>query len=118
MNYFEMANEEYMNKNYEMAITLYHKAAATVSNEASCLYNSAVCHIKLNRFNEAIQLLKNALLKRKDSKYYFNLAYCFYMLNDYKRSLIYFNIAWSVDNEDEDCKKAINCILLKLQNKR
>lgn len=118
MNYFEMANEQYMSKNYERAIDLYHKAASMVENEASCLYNSAVCHIKLYRFNEAIPLLKDALAKKKDSKYYFNLGYCFNMLEDYKKALIYFNRAWSLDNEDEDCKEAVDFMLLKLQNKK
>lgn len=117
MNYFDMANEQYLNKNYEKAIDLYNKAALIKENEASALYNCAVCHIKLNKYSEAIVLLKDALNKKSDSKYLFNLGYCFNMLGDYKKALIYFNRAWSLDNADDDCRKAINYLLSKLQHK-
>lgn len=111
MNYFDLANEQYLNKNYEKAIVLYHKAVLAKENEASALYNCAVCNIKLNKYNEAILLLKDALSKKSDSKYFFNLGYCFNMVGDYKRALIYFNRAWSLNNSDDDCRKAINYIL-------
>lgn len=115
MGYFEMANEQYMIKNYEKAIDLYRKAACMQDNEASSLYNCAVCHIKLNSLDEAIFLLKKALNKKIDSKYYFNLGYCFNAKGDLKKALVYFNRAWSLKNDDEDCKKAIDYILHKIK---
>lgn len=111
MNYFELANEEYISKNYYKAIDLYKKAVSTGINEASSLYNCAVCFIKLKKYESAVGLLKSALMKKEDSKYYFNLGFCFSMLGDNKKALLNFNRAWAYDNYDEDCKKAIDNIL-------
>ncbi|EFG90129.1 hypothetical protein CLCAR_0335 [Clostridium carboxidivorans P7] len=35
------------------------------------------------------------------------------MLNDNKKALIYFNMAWCLNNDDVDCEKAINIIIKK-----
>ncbi|MFL0247888.1 tetratricopeptide repeat protein [Candidatus Clostridium stratigraminis] len=111
MNYFEKANDLYNTKDYLKAISMYKKAIKTKENEAASLYNTAVCFIKLKEYEKAIPLLKTAILRRRDSKYFFNLGYCFAMLNDNKKALIYFNAAWAIDNEDSDCEKAINLII-------
>lgn len=111
MNYFEKANDLYNTKDYLKAISMYKKAIKTKENEAASLYNTAVCFIKLKQYEKAIPLLKTAILRRRDSKYFFNLGYCFAMLNDNKKALIYFNSAWAIDNEDSDCEKAINLII-------
>jgi len=111
MNYFEKANDLYNTKDYEKAISMYQKAIKTKDNEAASLYNTAVCFIKLKQYEKAIPLLKTAILKRRESKYFFNLGYCFAMLNNNNKALIYFNTAWSIDNEDSDCEKAINLII-------
>ncbi|MFL0269850.1 tetratricopeptide repeat protein [Candidatus Clostridium radicumherbarum] len=111
MNYFEKANGLYNTKDYLKAISMYKKAIKTKENEAASLYNTAVCFIKLKQYEKAIPLLKTAILRRRDSKYFFNLGYCFAMLNDNKKALIYFNAAWAIDNEDSDCEKAINLII-------
>jgi tetratricopeptide (TPR) repeat protein len=111
MNYFEKANDLYNTKDYLKAISMYKKAIKTKENEAASLYNTAVCFIKLKQYEKAIPLLKTAILRRRDSKYFFNLGYCFAMLNDNKKALIYFNAAWAIDNEDSDCEKAINLII-------
>lgn len=111
MNYFEKANDLYNTKDYEKAILMYKKAVQTKENEAPSLYNAAVCFIKLKQYEKAIPLLKSAIIRRNDSKYFFNLGYCFAMLKDNKKALIYFNTAWSIDNDDSDCEKAINLII-------
>ena len=111
MNYFEKANDLYNTKDYIKAISMYKRAIKLKENEAASLYNTAVCFIKLKQYEKAIPLLKTALLRRRDSKYFFNLGYCFAMLNDNKKALIYFNSAWAIDNEDSDCEKAINLII-------
>lgn len=116
MNYFHMGNEQYSIKNYKEAIYLYKQAALDKGNEnvhASALYNAAVCFIKLKDYNNAIIFLKSAISKKEDSKYYFNLAYCYNLLGNYKKALIYFNTSWSLNNEDDDCKNAINSIIQK-----
>lgn len=37
------------------------------------------------------------------------------MLNEDKKALNYFNTAWSLDNSDLECEKAINLILDKIK---
>lgn len=111
MNYFQKANELYNTKDYKRAIELYQKAIETKENEAAAYYNSAVCFIKLKEYDRAIPLLKKAISLKMDSKYFFNLGYCYAMLKDNKKALIYFNTAWTLDNSDRDCEKAINLII-------
>ncbi|MBM7870003.1 tetratricopeptide (TPR) repeat protein [Clostridium pascui] len=113
MNYFQEANDYYNLKEYKKAISLYQKSILVKENEAASLYNSAVCFIKLKDYNNAIPLLKSAVNLKRDSKYFFNLGYCYAMLKDNKKALIYFNTAWALDNEDKDCEKAINIIMKK-----
>ena len=111
MNYFNRANELYNIKDYKKAIELYKKAIETKENEAGAYYNAAVCFIKLKQYDKAIPLLKNAITGRMDSKYFFNLGYCYAMLKDNKKALIYFNTSWTLDNSDKDCERAINLII-------
>jgi tetratricopeptide (TPR) repeat protein len=111
MDFFEKANDLYNTKEYTKAIELYRKAARNKGSESVSLYNAAVCFIKLRKYNEAISLLRLALKHKTESKYYFNLGYCHAMLSNNKKALIYFNTAWSLDNDDVDCEKAINLII-------
>lgn len=111
MNYFEKANLCYNNKDYETAFNLYKKSIEIKQNEAASLYNSAVCLIKLKAYGKAIILIKRALKLKRDSRYFFNLGYCYALLNNNGKALIYFNTAWSINNEDSDCEKAINMIV-------
>jgi len=115
MSYFQEANNLYNTKDYRKAIALYQKAAEYKDNEAAALYNAAVCFIKLQEFEKSVALLKSAINKKMESKYFFNLGYCYTMLKDNKKALIYFNTAWSLDNTDKDCEKAINLIIKKHQ---
>lgn len=111
MNYFSEANKLYVEKNYEKAIEVYKLCYSVKKNQASCLYNTAVCFIKLEKYHEAITYIKKALLLKKESKYYFNLGYCYCLLKDNKKALLYFNRASAMDQEDKDCIKAIDFIL-------
>lgn len=111
MKYFQKANDYYNEKDYRRAITLYEKAIAVKDNEISSLYNSAVCLIKLNEYLKAIPKLKSAITLKKESKYFFNLGYCYTMLKDSKKALLAFNTAWALDNSDCDCKRAIDLLL-------
>lgn len=115
MDYFSEANDLYKLKEYRDAIKLYQKSADIKDFEAPSLYNIAVCFIKLKEYEAAIPLIYKALSYRKESKYFFNLAYCYIMLNEDKKALIYFNTAWSLDNSDLECEKAINIILGKIK---
>lgn len=113
MSYFHKANEYYNAKDYQRAISMYQKAIEFKDNEAAALYNSSVCFIKLKEYKKAILLLKSAIKIKRESKYFFNLAYCYTMLSDNKKALIYFNMAWCLNNDDSDCEKAINIIIKK-----
>lgn len=115
MNYFDEGNLYYAKKEYKKALSLYEKAFEIRENEPDALYNAAVCHIKLKEYTAAIELLNKALSLKSDSKYYFNLAYCYAHSLNNKKALIYFNTAWALNPEDEDCDKAINLILKKLR---
>lgn len=111
MSYFQKANELYNTKEYKKAINLYKKAIENKENEACAHYNAAVCFIKLKDYEKAVQSLKAAIELKKESKYFFNLAYCHAMTGNNQKALIYFNTAWSLDHSDVDCEKAINLII-------
>ena len=113
MRYFSEANKYYNSKEYKKAISYYRKSIADKENEACSYYNAGVCFIKLKDYNNAICMLKVAISYQRESKYYFNLAYCYAMLNENKKALLNFNLAWAINNNDEDCKKAMNLILKK-----
>lgn len=113
MNYFNDGNKSYNSKDYSKAIELYKKSIDAGENQACAYYNAGVCYIKLKNFNSAIEMIKNALSFQKESKYFFNLAYCYAMKEDTNKALIYFNRAWALDATDKDCEKAINLIMSK-----
>lgn len=117
MDYFAEGNKLYNNHEYVKAISYYEKAAASKSNEACSYYNAGVCFIKLRNFSKAISMIKEAIQIQKESKYFFNLGYCYAMEENTRQALINFNIAWSLNNDDEDCEKAINLITSKLKKK-
>lgn len=114
MKYFNEGNKSYNDKDYERAIECYNKSAVNGENGACSYYNSGVCFIKLKNYNSAIIMLKRALDIQKESKYYFNLGYCYAMLEEKGKAIINFNLAWSLNNEDIDCEKAIKLITSKI----
>lgn len=116
MSYFQKANEFYNTKDYKRAIAMYQKAIETKENEAAAFYNAAVCFIKLGQYDKAISLLESAISKKKESRYFFNLGYCYTMMKNNKKALIYFNTAWALDNSDKDCEKAISLIISNYKN--
>jgi len=117
MNFFNEGNKLYNIQDYTRAIDCYQKAITTKDNEACSYYNSGVCFIKLKDYTNAIAMIKKALLLHKDSKYFFNLGYCYAMKEATNKALINFNIAWSLNNEDKDCEKAINLITSRIGKK-
>ena len=115
MNYFSEGNKFYNMKDYTQAIYYYKKAILNNSNKACSYYNIGVCLIKLKKFDDAIDMLCNALSLQKESKYYFNLGYCYAMKDITNKALINFNMAWSLNNEDIDCEKAIKLITTRFK---
>lgn len=113
MQNFNEGNDYYNNKEYEKAIESYKISIDNKENEACSYYNAGVCFIKLKRYDEAIVMLKKALKLQKESKYFFNLAYCYAIKGETNKSLVYFNLSWALDSTDLDCEKAINLIISK-----
>lgn len=114
MDFFNEGNKLYNNKDYEKAIAFYKKSVMNNENEACSYYNAGVCFIKLKDFDNAILMINKAISIQKDSKYFFNLGYCYAMKENSNKALINFNIAWALNNDDLDCEKAINMITSKI----
>ena len=114
MDFFNEGNKLYNNKNYEKAIDYYKKSVMNNENEACSYYNAGVCFIKLKDFDNAILMINKAISIQKESKYFFNLGYCYAMKENSNKALINFNIAWALNNDDLDCEKAINMITKKI----
>ena len=115
MNYFNEGNKFYNGKDYEKAIDCYMKAIIQNINIACSYYNIGVCFIKLKKFDDAIDMLKKAISLQTESKYFFNLGYCYSMKNCLDKALCHFNLAWSIDPDDDECEKSVNLIISKLQ---
>lgn len=113
MEHFNNGNEFYNLKEYKKAIELYTEAIKNNQNCACSYYNCGVCYIKLKDYDNAIHMIKKAIEYQCESKYFFNLAYCYAMKGLNNKALIYFNLSWSLDNNDKDCEKAINLLVSK-----
>lgn len=117
MSFFNEGNNLYNNKDYERAIDCYKKAVNKNENEACSYYNAGVCFIKLKNYDSAITMLEKAIFLQRESKYHFNLGYCYAMKDESNRALVNFNLAWALNNDDEDCEKAIRLITSKMNKK-
>ncbi len=73
------------------------------------------CYIKIKEYNKAIKAFKSVLrISDQYSNAYYNLGFAYSMIDDYKKAYRYFNIAWSLNNEDQECEKAIKLLESKL----
>lgn len=113
MNHFNEGNKFYTEKQFHKAINSYKLSIDSNENVPCSYYNIGVCYIKLKDFDCAIEMIKKSLSLQKESKYYFNLAYCYAMKQETNKALLYFNLAWSLDSSDSDCEKAIKLLLSK-----
>ena len=114
MSYFSEGNKSYNKKEYEKAIDCYKKSVSEKENEACSLYNLGVCFIKLKNYKSAILMLQKAIELQRESKYYFNLGYCYAMLNVTDKALLNFNVSWALNNNDFDCERAISMLTTKI----
>lgn len=71
----------------------------------------ALCYIKLKQYNKSIPLLRITALKKPSGNYFFNLAYAYIMIKNFKKALLYFNTAWALSPENNDCEVMIKYIL-------
>lgn len=82
------------------------------------MHNIALCYIKLKQYNRAIPLLRSTVAKKPTGNYFFNLAYGYTRIKNFKKALIYFNTAWALSPENNDCEVMINYILDIYRNGR
>ena len=85
----EYANKLYDNKKYKEAIIFYKRNIEYLLNEN-----------KKNYY--------------KDTWYYFNIGYVYAMKENVKKAYIYFNLAWSLKHDDNDCEKALKMLENKM----
>ncbi|WP_244835403.1 tetratricopeptide repeat protein [Clostridium sp. BJN0001] len=114
MNYFNEGNKYYNQKDYKRALYYYKKSIFKNQNEACSYYNSGVCFIKLQNYDDAIEFLKKAISLSREGKYIFNLGYCYAMKECIDKALRLFNLAWSIDSNDKECEKAVNILISKI----
>lgn len=75
---------------YSEALDIWKKADLISSGEESTLKRIALCHKKLGNFSEAGKLYSALLESDSDNlNFIFNVAYCKYMLSDFKGALNY-----------------------------
>lgn len=117
MSKFNEANMLYTSCKYEEAIKLYEEAIQLDNCcAANCYYNCGVCYLKLKKFKKAIKKIKLAIKEdENNSKYYFNLAYCYVKEGIIGKAIINFNRASVLDPYDLECKKAINLVIDKME---
>ena len=119
----EYANKLYNNKKYKEAIIFYKRNIEYLLNENiehyyknnntnlnQDYYNIGVCYIKLKDYDKALENFKLALNYYKDTRYYFNIGYIYAMKENLKKAYIYFNLAWSLNHNDNDCKDVLKKI--------
>ena len=122
-NSYEYATELYINKQYKQAIIFYKRTVKSILDEESNIvyknnntnlnasyYNIVFCYLKLKDYDKALENFKLALNYYRDSKYYFNIGYVYVMKQNMKKAYIYFNLAWSLNHNDNDCKDALKKI--------
>lgn len=112
---FEEANILCNNKEYTKAIDIYKKCIDNDEQTERAYYNLGTCYIKTKEYNKAVDAFR-AVLKINDvyANAYYNLGCAYSRIDDYKKAYRCFNIAWSLNNEDKECEKAINLLESKL----
>jgi tetratricopeptide (TPR) repeat protein len=115
MGLFNEANILCNNKEYTKAIAIYKKCIDNDEETEQAYYNLGTCYIKMKEYNKAIDTFRT-VLKINDTyaNAYYNLGYVYSMIDDCKKAYRCFNIAWSLNNEDQECEKAIKLLENKL----
>lgn len=114
MNYWDKATTLYTKGQYKSAIKAYNKyiKKCDKTDLSTVYYNIGICYYKLGYFKESILETKKAILhNNRDSRYYFNIALCYQKLNNNQKAYIYYNIAWSLNENDLECEKSIDKLL-------
>lgn len=119
--YFEEGNKSYKMKLYDEAIELYEKALTenieSNYDKGNIYYNMGTSYLGLKEYKKSIEFFNKALeYGYKTSSVYFNIGYSYAVLMNFKKAYIYMNIAWTLNNNDEDCNKGLKLIEKSMQN--
>lgn len=60
-------------------------------------------------------MFNNVIFFKYESKYFFNLVYCYVMKECFDKVFCFFNIVWVIDFNDNDCEKVVNFVILKIK---
>lgn len=95
-------NRMFAQKRYEEAIKLYTKAISKSPNNAVFFTNRALCHIKLNRWQKAIDDCKIGLEHDPQSvKAFFFLGHSYGELHNYDEAIIQLHKAYSLAKQQK-----------------
>lgn len=107
--YFGDANQHYREKKFKEAARLYELAAK--NKEVApwlAYYNAGTTYLKQKNYKKGIDMLKKALVyKKDDDRIYYNIGYCYLKLFEYRKAYIYMNTYLSLNNNDKDAEKIL-----------
>ncbi|MGL4573042.1 MAG: tetratricopeptide repeat protein [Clostridium sp.] len=110
-SHFAKGNYLYSIGDYENAITQYEKEIDSDSvNKQECYFNIGTSLIKLEKYHTAIPLFQQALGMGVESKYLYNLGYCYAQITNKDKALICFKKSLILNPDDKDCIKAIRIL--------
>ncbi len=96
-NYIE-ANSNFLKKNYSKALDLYRKASLLEPNNLYALEGEARCLMRLQKYNEALEIFN--LVLKKDKNFVpalTNIAILYDTIQDYEKAIIYYRKAIQQD---------------------
>lgn len=116
-NLLQMANRYYNQQNFLDAQRMYLEVLKQKKSHTA-YYNLGVTYTKKKDYVFAVQAYRESIkLNKKHSNSFFNLGFALYNIDEEKnlgKSLIYFKMAYSINSEDTDCKKAIELLEEKI----
>lgn len=108
----QKAVTEFIKNNYLEAMKYYalaldYKEFQGKIEESKILFNIGVCCIKTKAFQDAINYFNRYMEKHRNYGALFNKGCVYLMLNNYKKSLVTFYEASTIDDSDNDLNKII-----------
>ena len=112
MDDLDMGFKFYSKKKYEEAMVYFKKYLEEHEEANIALYNIGVCHIRLNNYDEAIDIFNQVLNKKSASSItiansLFNIGYSYISLKEIGKAYQYIARSWSINPFDEECRKSL-----------
>ena len=114
VDYFEVGNKYYENKDYKRAIDSFKKGIKLNRDKIENYYNMAVCYSKIKDYYSALHWYDIALNKYREHNkdFYniiFNMGFAYAMIDEIDKSLECYYKCKSI-KYDEDCERAIKLL--------